>query len=166
MKKRAEQLEFTEIQSRKLSRSTQKMVRHDFEQVLTACARLASFSGGARMRSDGPIDDRQEELAIDDLVLFGIHARRLIENTTGKRRFSRIAVPLYRPKLAGREVAMWRIINTIVHYELIEIIRSEGHLRAALSPQVRTQPIAGWVIQSAHIAVDDTAVFGKQAYPD
>ena len=58
------------------------VIRHAYQNVLNACARLASFATGSPTTTDGPIDQQQELLAADDLVTFGIHARRLIENTT------------------------------------------------------------------------------------
>jgi hypothetical protein len=57
------------------------VIRHAYENVLNACARLASFATGGPTTTDGPISQQQEILAVDDLVAFAIHARRLIENT-------------------------------------------------------------------------------------
>jgi hypothetical protein len=41
------------------------VIRHAYENVLTACARLASFSTGGPTTTDGPISGQQEILAVD-----------------------------------------------------------------------------------------------------
>jgi hypothetical protein len=64
-----------------------RVIRHAHEEVPTACARLISFSTGGPSIGDGPIDERQELLAMEDLINFGIHARRLIETTGQQSRF-------------------------------------------------------------------------------
>jgi hypothetical protein len=63
-----------------------RVIRHAYEEVLTACARLVAFSTGSPPVGDGPIGERQEILAVEDLIKFAIHARRLIESTGQKTR--------------------------------------------------------------------------------
>lgn len=63
------------------------VIRHAYESVLIACARLASFASGGPTTTNGPISEQQEILAADDLVSFAIHARRLIQNTSTQKRF-------------------------------------------------------------------------------
>src|SRR5215468_8838230 len=72
------------------------VIRHGYENVLTACARLASFATGREPTTDGPVSRRQEILAVDDLVGFAIHARRLIENTASSKRFRGVGLRLNR----------------------------------------------------------------------
>jgi hypothetical protein len=69
-----------------------RVIRHAYEEVLTACARLISFSTAGPSIEDGPINERQELLAVEDLISFAIHARRLIENTGQKSRFSKVEI--------------------------------------------------------------------------
>lgn len=107
----------------KIEKRSHKIIRHAYEQVVTACARLASFSTGTRTATSGPIDDRQETLAHDDLVDFAIHARRLIENTTKKKRFSCVSIQSHH-RSDQTPVQVMALINVIVHHEDIEIIRS------------------------------------------
>jgi hypothetical protein len=47
-----------------------RTTRHAYEKVLTACARLVSFSTGVPPATDGPISERQEMLAVEDLIKF------------------------------------------------------------------------------------------------
>jgi hypothetical protein len=68
------------------------LIRHAYEEVLTACARLISFSSGGPSIGYSLIDERQETLAVADLISFAIHARRLIENTGQKSRFNKIEI--------------------------------------------------------------------------
>jgi hypothetical protein len=44
------------------------VIRHAYENVLNACARLASFATGGPTTTDGPISEQQEILAADDLA--------------------------------------------------------------------------------------------------
>jgi hypothetical protein len=74
------------------------VIRHAYEDVLSACARLASFATGGPTRTDGPITRQQTILAVDDLVTFAIHARRLIENAAKSNRFTQVTV---RRKVGG-----------------------------------------------------------------
>ena len=53
---------------------TEKLIRPAFDQVLTCCARLVLFSTGKPTKSDGPVSERQEQLALDDLANFGYSA--------------------------------------------------------------------------------------------
>ena len=68
------------------------VIRHAYENVLTACARLGSFATGREPTTDGPVGRQQELLAVDDLVGFAIHARRLIENTASSKRFRGVGI--------------------------------------------------------------------------
>jgi hypothetical protein len=59
----------------RIDRDTHRIIRHAYEEVLTACARLVSFSNGSPPATDGPISERQEPLVVEDLIDFTIHAR-------------------------------------------------------------------------------------------
>jgi hypothetical protein len=98
------------------------VIRHAYENVLNACARLASFATGGPTTTDGPISQQQEILAVDDLVAFAIHARRLIENTASQSRFRRFTVRQGQ-KQQERDISITRIINILVHHKDIRIIR-------------------------------------------
>jgi hypothetical protein len=102
------------------------VIRHAYENVLTACARLASFAPGGPTTTDGPISEQQEILAADDLVTFAIHARGLIENTASKKRFRQITLrpaSKWQDKI-GQTVGIIDAIDTLVHHIEIKIIRS------------------------------------------
>jgi hypothetical protein len=98
------------------------VIRHAYENVLNACARLASFATGGPTTTDGPISQQQEILAVDDLVAFAIHARRLIENTASQSRFRHVTVRQGQ-KQQERDISITRIINILVHHKDIRIIR-------------------------------------------
>jgi hypothetical protein len=95
------------------------VIRYAYENVLTACARLASFSTGGPTTTDGPISGQEEILEVDDLVSFAIHARRLIENTASRKRFKHVVIRSYNL----RTIPITRVINVLVHHKEIEIIR-------------------------------------------
>jgi hypothetical protein len=111
----------------------ERLIRHAYEEVLTACARLISFSTGGPSIDDGPIVERQELLAAEDLISFAIHARRLIENTGQKSRFNKIEIvfsgrsmvptteTLVRSKL--QRIRIWKAVTYIIHNTNLYIIR-------------------------------------------
>src|SRR6266850_2351690 len=76
----------------RIDRDAHRIIRHAYEEVLTACARLISFSTGNPPVTDGPISERQETLAVEDLINFVIHARRLIESTGQIAPFNKIEI--------------------------------------------------------------------------
>jgi hypothetical protein len=112
------------------------VIRHAYENVLTACARLASFATGRPTTTDGPIAGQQEILVVDDLATFAIHARRLIENTATASRFRQVTVrrfpykalidlyemPIYRASIDG--VSITRVINVLIHHKSLDVVRS------------------------------------------
>lgn len=110
-----------------IDRSSHSIIRHAYEQVLDSCARLASFATGHPPTTEGPVGERQEFLAVDDLVSFGIHARRLIENTAGSKRFSNISI-LSNNSSKKVPLRIWRIINVLVHHSDVKIVRTTFHL--------------------------------------
>jgi len=99
------------------------VIRNAYQNVLNACARLASFANGGPTTTDGPIDQQQEILAADDLVTFGIHARRLIENTAKAKRFTQVTVRQH--LMPGKRIPITRVINILVHHQHIVIARSD-----------------------------------------
>jgi hypothetical protein len=88
---------------------------------------LGSFATGREPTTDGPIGRQQEVLAVDDLVSFAIHARRLIENTASPKRFTGVALELYHKP--SETIAITRVINKLVHHRDIEIVRNVFKLR-------------------------------------
>jgi hypothetical protein len=101
------------------------VIRHAYQNVLNACARLASFATSVPITTDGPIERQQELLAADDLVTFGIHARRLIENTTKAERFTQVTVRHVSKSGEWERIKVTRIINILIHHKDIYIITRE-----------------------------------------
>jgi hypothetical protein len=85
----------------RIERDAHRIIWHAYEEVLTACARLVSFSTGSPPVIDGPIAERQETLAVEDLITFAIHARRLIESTGQTIRFKNTEILFPGPALPG-----------------------------------------------------------------
>lgn len=99
-------------------------LRHAYEQVLNYGARLSLFASGSPTRTRGPIDRRQELLALDDMTNFALHARRLIELTQSKKRFLSVKFP---GVVNGNksEIAVTKILNVLIHHKSIIIFRDE-----------------------------------------
>jgi hypothetical protein len=101
----------------------QNIVRHAYENTLTACARLSSFATARPTASiDHLINDRQRLLATDDLMTFAINARRLIENTLTQKHFNQVKITVAEKKIKI-EKPIWRIINVLVHHVSLNIAR-------------------------------------------
>lgn len=73
------------------------------------------------------MDDRQHELAIDDLVSLAIHGRRLIENTKAFEICTGVLVPCASSK-GAKELPILRILNTVIHHLSIEIATRKSDL--------------------------------------
>lgn len=104
----------------------ESLVRHAYEQVVTHSSRLASYATASPLKTNGPIYDRQEMLAIDDLAGFAYHARRLIGFTGTKRRFRTVTIPVAYTK---NFISINRLLDIIIHQELVETIRYEWKLK-------------------------------------
>ncbi len=107
------------------------VIRHAYENALTTSARLYSFASGCEPTSDGPIEQRQEVLAGDDLLSFAIHARRLIDSTISMPRANRIEVQAF-TKDGKVYVPVTRIINILIHHREVAVIRTAQHLRISM----------------------------------
>ncbi|HEV2265365.1 MAG TPA: hypothetical protein VGR79_12625 [Stellaceae bacterium] len=112
----------------KIEARSHKIIRHAYEQVVTACARLGSFATGKPPQTNGPIDERQEALAADDLVSFAIHARRLIDASQCRGMLRSVEIRSFTK--SARTVRVRDVINKIIHHEDIQIVRTV--LRAGL----------------------------------
>jgi hypothetical protein len=101
-----------------------QVIRHAYENVLTTSARLIAFATGKPSNSrNGYIEHRQDILAIDDLTIFAINSRRLMENTSSLGRFSIVNINVI-SNLRWVPIPITRIINVIIHHKRLTISRS------------------------------------------
>jgi hypothetical protein len=106
-------------------------IRHAYENVLTAGARLAAFATCQPIQSpEHLISGRQKILAVDDLVIFAINARRLMDSSGTLKKFSRLMFPTTEFSTEQNQIntvalAITKIINTFVHHRFLEIMRFE-----------------------------------------
>ena len=128
------------------------VVRRAYNNAITACARLHSLAHGVRPEFDSRIGRQQELLAADDLVVFALNARRLIETTIGKE--DPLKKHIFRCGVAGARghLSFWEVINIVIHHQSIDILRSRpkertGDYREFLSENRETVP-AGCVVRS------------------
>ena len=103
----------------------EQLIKHAYEQVVTAAARLASFATGRPTASFGPISERQEMLVLDDLAHFAYHGRRLISLTGTQNKFRSIVIP--GPPEIKNDLILTKILNIIIHHEDIIIVRTKLH---------------------------------------
>lgn len=115
-----------------LSIDLQTSIRRSYDAVLSTCARLSTFATARPMETDTDVNERQESLAIDDLIFLSIHGRRLLSDTdvTGKAKITTISIEI--PVFAGPDVkfqhngetiSVWRILGAIVHHRELRVIR-------------------------------------------
>jgi hypothetical protein len=125
------------------------VIRNAYDNALTAGARLDSFATARRRLSDIHIAVRQEIVARDDLILFAIHTRRLIENTVGRQHANTVKFrAAYDRKIC--DIAFWRAINVIIHHRTISIIRplAKGDLEEVLASSGERLQTPTCVVQS------------------
>lgn len=117
----------TEKPTPEIPYSSRKPIRHAYDKALTAVARLLSFSVCLSV-TDGAVDDRQGELAVDDLIALCIHGRRLVENA---RAFSLVkSATVSCPSPNGlEEVAILTVMNKVIHHLSINLVRRKSDLR-------------------------------------
>lgn len=109
---------------------SQASVRHSYESVLSACARLYLFATGQAPESKGPIGTRQEVLVHEDLTAFAIHARRLIASTISMEAAADVLVAGMNDR-ADDAIAITRILNTIIHHADMKIHRTDLYFQWA-----------------------------------
>jgi hypothetical protein len=90
---------------------------------LAAKVKYLTWSGDNPPATDGPISERQEILAVEDLIKFAIHARRLIEDTGQITRFNKTEI-LFPKAPKHLHIRIWRVLNAILHHQTIMIIRN------------------------------------------
>jgi hypothetical protein len=107
--------------------ASRNLIRHAYDEVITAAARLASFSVCPLLPGMENIEDRQNELAIGDLLTFSLHMRRLIEISEAEVKQSTVEVlEVVENKSEDKSVPVWRVINIIIHHRRIEVMRRES----------------------------------------
>lgn len=99
-----------------------KVVRESYESCLSAAARLAAYATSKPFLEAVEVNDRQDLLATDDLVVFCIHARRLIK----KAGIEDIVKKTTIKTCNGISLSFWKVLGCVIHYEELEISRSES----------------------------------------
>lgn len=109
-----------------------KAVRASYESCLGATARLSAYATSKPFAQAADVNERQDALAIDDLIVFCIHARRLVENVGLKDLLSKTTMETSDRSL----ISLWKIIGCLIHHDLLMIFRCETRfkmLQASLS---------------------------------
>jgi len=95
-----------------------QIIRHAYENVLTASARLIAFATGYPTNSDEfLINERQRVLATDDLLFFSINARRLMESVYPAIKFKNKYEVIKNGEKAEKTIR--EITNLIIHHKFI-----------------------------------------------
>lgn len=107
-------------------------IQRGYQVVLDQCARLLSFSRSLPIDTESDVPERQVALAIDDLILFSLHARRLISDTQMTALALEVSVPTlrianlgdtYEFAKDGGSVAITRLLNIVIHHDQLEVFR-------------------------------------------
>jgi hypothetical protein len=117
-------------------------IQRGYQVVLDQCARLLSFTCSLPIDTDSDVPERQTALAIDDLILFSLHARRLISDTQMTELALKVSVPTlrvadlgdtYEFPSDGGSVAITRLMNIIIHHDQLEVFRDSLDVYVGLS---------------------------------
>ncbi len=112
-----------------LRRGSEKIIRRAYGKTIEYLARLASFASGGPTRTAGPVSSKQEQLVVEDIVVFSIHARRLIEATSGKNRFRQVKIKAA-SDLTLENIAIWDLLNRVIHHNEVSMVRTNLKLKA------------------------------------
>lgn len=96
-----------------------KVVRASYESCLDATARLSAYATSQPFKGANEVNNRQDILATDDLIVFCIHARRLVENV-GLNKFVKQS---QMQTSDGTSMSLWKIIGCLIHHDMLEVIR-------------------------------------------
>lgn len=113
--------------------SSRSLIRHAYDEVITRSARLASFSASPLLKDMSAVEDRQDELAIADLIVFALHLRRLIEMTNTGKIVRAASIELIREG-KKENVPVTTIVNKIIHHRRLDILRRRSDFMAPPGP--------------------------------
>ena len=102
-----------------------QVIRSSYESCLDATARLSAYVTSKPFLNAFETNERQDVLAANDLVVFCIHARRLIENVELKDFVNKTTMETSDRSL----ISLWRIIGCLIHHDELIIIRDQTRFR-------------------------------------
>lgn len=105
--------------------SARALLRHSYDQAITHAARLASFAASPLMAEMHALEDRQNELAMGDLVSLALHLRRLIEVTDTGIPVRGATVDAIREGKKGA-TPVTTVVNKIIHHRRLDILRRQS----------------------------------------
>lgn len=110
------------------------LVRSNYENCLDAAARLCAYATSKPFEGAFEVNGRQDALAINDLIVFSLHARRLVESIGLKDLANQLAIQIS----GGGSLSLWKIIGYLIHHDDLLIIRSATRLRM-LNASIKSQ---------------------------
>lgn len=111
-------------------------ITYEFDRAVDRLSRLYHFANS--LPPDDELATRGERLAKDDLLNFAIHFRRLLSLSDGIALAKNALVPMcsFRATFGGiarvptlRGDNVWKIINTIIHHDLLQLISLSTHVQ-------------------------------------
>jgi len=110
------------------------LIRHAYEGTIDRGARLATFATSKPLEAHTEIESRRTEQAIDDVLLFAVYARRLIERTSTKSLAQNVSIGLWdfagsydhiNFVLRSETIPFWKLLGILIHHQSIEVIRRQ-----------------------------------------
>lgn len=122
--------------------SARALLRHSYDQAITHAARLASFAASPLLAEMGVLEDRQNELAMGDLISLSLHLRRLLElsNTGDFVRTNSVEAVRNGKKTM---IPITTIVNKVIHHQRLDILRRQSDYMAA--PEHTDEALAAWM---------------------
>jgi len=121
-----EQLEFSFCEP--LKSLDELGVKSDYESLINHCSRLVSFAQSSQKNLHYAIEQKQKEMAVEDLIVFSLRARRFISSTSIVLLSRNIFIPALSNKSDSNFLCIWEIVSTIIHSNDIAIFRSKHEL--------------------------------------
>ncbi len=119
---------------------------YEYDRMIDRLARLYSYGNCKPPLGLDEVSESGERLAKDDLLNFAIHSRRLLTIVGKVSLATSVQIPTFKFKDEGSKIEkvksnspldVWRVINTIVHHEKLEILNSSFRIRLYTTGQVR-----------------------------
>lgn len=107
----------------KLSYEEEKLIKFSYEGCLEQTARLQAYAASKPLLNADIVNEKQDLLVINDIVVFALHARRLIDSSRYNLANS-ISIPTKKESLSVR-----RILGYIIHNTKIEVFRTKFHMK-------------------------------------
>jgi hypothetical protein len=117
-----------------LPHSARELIRHAYEQLVTRAARLSSFASSTVLPGWSDVTERQEQLALDDLITFAIYTRRAVENSGRHKEFHQATMNVFYGA-DPKPISIMEVVNIVIHHRFIYLFRRGSDFKSSVLQQ-------------------------------